>query len=39
VIPLARVFEGEPITARSLVGTAIAAAGVICLTLAKLSPG
>lgn len=35
VIPLARVFEGEKITARSLLGGAVAVAGVICLTLNK----
>ncbi len=33
VIPLARVFEGEKITVRSLLGGAIAVAGVICLTV------
>ena len=37
VIPLARVFEGEKVTARSLIGGAIAVAGVICLTLSKWS--
>lgn len=37
VIPLARVFEGEKITPRSLLGGAMAVAGVICLTLAKWS--
>lgn len=37
VIPLARVFEGEKVTARSLLGGAIAVAGVICLTLSKWS--
>jgi len=37
VIPLARVFEGEKVTARSLMGGAIAVAGVICLTLSKRS--
>jgi drug/metabolite transporter (DMT)-like permease len=37
VIPLARVFEGEKVTMRSLVGGAIAVAGVICLTLSKWS--
>ena len=35
VIPFARVFEGEKITARSLVGGAIGVAGVVELTLAK----
>jgi drug/metabolite transporter (DMT)-like permease len=35
VIPLARVFEGEKITARSLAGGAIGVAGVVGLTLAK----
>jgi drug/metabolite transporter (DMT)-like permease len=38
VIPLARVFEGEKTSARSLIGGAIAVAGVICLTLSKWSP-
>ena len=38
VIPLARVFEGEKVTARSLFGGAIAVTGVICLTLSKWSP-
>jgi drug/metabolite transporter (DMT)-like permease len=38
VIPLARVFEGEKVTLRSLLGGAIAVAGVICLTLAKWLP-
>jgi drug/metabolite transporter (DMT)-like permease len=37
VIPLARVFEGERITLRSLLGGAIAVAGVICLTLSRWS--
>ncbi len=37
VMPLARVFEGEKVTARSLIGGAIAVAGVICLTLSKWS--
>lgn len=37
VIPLARVFEGEKVTARSLIGGAIAVAGVICLTLSEWS--
>jgi drug/metabolite transporter (DMT)-like permease len=37
VIPLARVFEGEEVTMRSLLGGAIAVAGVICLTLSKWS--
>ena len=37
VIPLARMFEGEKITLRSLLGGAIAVAGVICLTLSKWS--
>jgi drug/metabolite transporter (DMT)-like permease len=37
VIPLARIFEGEKATARALLGAAIAVAGVVCLTLAKLS--
>jgi len=35
VIPLARVFEGEKITWRALVGGAIAVAGVVGLTLSK----
>src|SRR5262245_21902915 len=35
VMPLARVFEGEKPTVRSLLGGAIAEAGVICLTLSK----
>jgi len=35
VIPLARVFEGEMITPRSLLGGAIAVTGVICLTMPK----
>ena len=35
VIPLARVFEGEKITARSVVGGVIGVAGVVGLTLAK----
>jgi drug/metabolite transporter (DMT)-like permease len=35
VIPLARAFEGETITRRSLLGGAMAVAGVICLTLTK----
>jgi drug/metabolite transporter (DMT)-like permease len=38
VIPLARVFEGERITVRSLLGGAIAVAGVVMLTLSKWSP-
>jgi drug/metabolite transporter (DMT)-like permease len=37
VMPLARLFEGEKNTVRSLLGGAIAVAGVICLTLAKWS--
>lgn len=37
VMPLARVFEGEKVTVRSLLGGAIAVAGVICLTLSKWS--
>lgn len=37
VIPLARIFENEKITARSLLGGAIAVSGVICLTLSKWS--
>jgi len=37
VIPLARLFEGEKVTARSLIGGVIAVAGVICLTLSKWS--
>ena len=37
VMPLARVFEGEKITVRSLLGGAIAVTGVICLTVAKWS--
>ncbi len=37
VMPLARVFEGEKVTARSLLGGAIAVAGVICLTLSEWS--
>jgi drug/metabolite transporter (DMT)-like permease len=39
VIPLARVFEGERITLRALLGGAIAVTGVICLTLSKWSFG
>lgn len=35
VIPLARLFEGERTTARSLLGGAIAVAGVVMLTLSK----
>lgn len=35
VIPLARMFEGEKVTTRSLLGGAIAVGGVICLTLSK----
>jgi drug/metabolite transporter (DMT)-like permease len=35
VIPLARVFEGEKITARSVVGGMIGVAGVVGLALAK----
>lgn len=35
VMPLARFFEGEKITARSLLGGAIAVAGVVMLTLSK----
>lgn len=35
VIPLARIFEGEKITARSLLGGAVAVAGVVMLTLSK----
>ena len=35
VMPLARIFEGEKITARSLLGGAIAVAGVVMLTLSK----
>jgi len=35
VIPLARAFEGEKITLRSLLGGVIAVSGVICLTLLK----
>lgn len=37
VIPLARMFEHEKISARAVVGGAIAVAGVIALTLAKLN--
>jgi len=37
VIPLARVFEGERVTVRSLLGGAIAVAGVICLIQSKWS--
>ncbi len=37
VMPLARVFEGEKITMRSLGGGAIAVAGVVMLTLSRLS--
>ena len=32
MLPLARIFEGEKITARSLVGGVVAVAGVIGLT-------
>lgn len=39
VIPLARMFEGEKITLRSILGAAIAVAGVICLTWARLARG
>jgi drug/metabolite transporter (DMT)-like permease len=35
VMPLARIFEGEKITARALIGGAIAVAGVVMLTLSK----
>ena len=38
VMPLARIFEGEKITARSLLGGAIAVAGVVMLTLSRWSP-
>ena len=37
VIPLARIFEGERVTLRSVLGGAIAVAGVICLTWARWS--
>ena len=37
VMPLARIFEGEKITARSLLGGAIAVAGVVMLTLSRWS--
>jgi drug/metabolite transporter (DMT)-like permease len=37
VMPLARIFEGEKFTARSLLGGVIAVTGVICLTLSKWS--
>jgi drug/metabolite transporter (DMT)-like permease len=37
VMPLARIFEGEKITARSLLGGAVAVAGVVMLTLSRLS--
>ena len=37
VMPLARIFEGEAITARALMGGAIAVAGVVMLTLSKVS--
>jgi drug/metabolite transporter (DMT)-like permease len=37
VIPLTRVFGGEKITVRSVLGGAIAVAGVICLTLSRLA--
>lgn len=37
VIPLARMFENEKLSVRAVVGGAIAVAGVIGLTLAKLS--
>ena len=37
VIPFARVFENEKITARSLVGAAIAVSGVVGLTWMKLA--
>jgi drug/metabolite transporter (DMT)-like permease len=36
VIPFARVFENEKITARSLIGGAVAVVGVIGLTWARL---
>lgn len=39
VIPLARVFEGEKITARSIIGATIAVTGVICLTVSRWSFG
>ncbi len=35
VMPLARIFEGEKITGRSLLGGAIAVTGVVMLTLSK----
>lgn len=35
VMPLARVFEGEKITMRSMLGGVIAVAGVVLLTLSK----
>jgi drug/metabolite transporter (DMT)-like permease len=35
VMPLARIFEGEKITARALIGGAIAVAGVVMLTLSR----
>ena len=37
VMPLARVFEGEKITARSLIGGVVAVAGVVMLTRSKWS--
>lgn len=37
VIPLTRVFGGEKITVRSVLGGVIAVAGVICLTLTRLA--
>ncbi len=37
VIPLTRVFGGEKITVRSVLGGGIAVAGVICLTLIRLA--
>jgi drug/metabolite transporter (DMT)-like permease len=38
VMPLARIFEGEKITARSLFGGTIAVAGVVLLTLSRWLP-
>jgi drug/metabolite transporter (DMT)-like permease len=35
MLPLARVFEGEKITARSLVGGLVAVVGVIGLTFSR----
>ncbi|MGC3959789.1 MAG: EamA family transporter [Verrucomicrobiota bacterium] len=37
VIPLTRLFGGEKITVRSVLGGVIAVAGVICLTLTRLA--